>query len=123
MWLVNYGKYNLTYIMMATSNLFCYKSVEQQGDSSTTSASYFGSDISLSDQQVIVKAIDDAFAAAGSDIMANAIKIRQLLIKNNLLGNWSIIIADPSARFGYYNCMKSGNSWFAFHAYKDYKWN
>lgn len=108
---------------MATNNWFCYKLDEWEGDSTTTSASHFGSDISLSDQQVIVTAIDDAFAAAGSDIMANAIKIRQLLIKNKLLGNWSIIIVDPSARFGYYNCMKSGNSWFAFHAYKDYKWN
>ena len=76
MWLINYGKYNLTYILMATNNWFCYKWSEWEGDSTTTSASHFGSDISLSDQQVIVTAIDDAFAAAGSDIMANAIKIR-----------------------------------------------
>ena len=120
MWLLNYGKYNLTYILIGTTGLFCWDAREYGGDSSTPE--HFGKDINATGQQVIMAALDNALIYGGNDIMSNAVKASEL-ISQGINGHWTVIIADPSARYGYWSCMMSGRSWFAFQAYKEFKWN
>ena len=55
--------------------------------------------------------------------MANAAIIQDAATKGVGFGTWTVIIADPSARYGYYICMVTLEKWFALRAYKDFKWN
>ena len=54
--------------------------------------------------------------------MANA-ELVQIAAKSSAGFYWNVVIADPSARFGYYACMPYFDTWFSLRAFKDYKWN
>lgn len=118
MWFLNYGKYNLTYVLIAVNGVLCGASHQMNADSNTSAQ--FGSGMDSALQQTVLAAIDNAIIEQGSNIMHNAAMIQQVLPTLN--GAWTILIADPSARYGYWNCMYP-NYWFGLKAYKNFKWN
>lgn len=74
-------------------------------------------------KQLIIDSIDDAIISKGNEIMGQAEVIASDMYKSEPIGIYTVIISDPSARFGYCTCMHALTPfWFSLRAYKDFKW-
>ena len=117
--ILNFGNYNLTYTMIAVSAFACGPLKWRNEGSSPDQWGV----MSEQERAEIVQAIGTAIAQKGDNIMANAELVQIAAKKIFPAYYWNVIIADPSARFGYYVCMTYFGTWFSLRAFKDYKWN
>ena len=117
--ILNHGSFGLSYALTAVGSLVCGPFRWHSGGSNIAQFAGFN------DTQVtmILQAVDNAIVQKGNDIMANAASIQNALYPNVQNAVWNVIIADPTARFGFNACMGISLQWFSLKAYKDFKWN
>ena len=97
-WLLNYGKYNLTYTIYGTNRQ--YGCSEYGGGGLAP----FGADISSVNQQKLTAIVNDTILYYGDNIDGAVEYIREKAAANIGLGYWYALIADPTTNFGYYVC-------------------
>lgn len=101
LWLLNFGKYNFSYVMFASNYAYCGTSKQFGGG---TSSAEFGEDINQTDYDKIRSLIDNSIIYRGDDIENAAPYIQQKLYDALKMSNWDIIITDPSLNYGYFIC-------------------
>lgn len=117
--ILNYGNFGLSYALTAANFLVCGPLRWHSGGSNVAQFAGFND----TQKAMILQAVDNAIVQKGNDIMANAASIQEALYPNVQNAVWNVIIADPTARFGFNVCMAITLQLFSFKAYKDFKWN